>query len=216
MREKLEQDAVNFIMGPAYMEDTVRMETNRMGFCAAHIQRLYAEQNRLGLGLMLHTFMQRLNKDMASKLREIPLPRFGKNKGTQPHARLNGHLKTVRDSCYLCQMTGNTFERYMGTFLYLWSRGGEETVVIEAVPGYCLPHFIDLLDAAENELSKNKRDRFLAKAIPAQQIYMKQMEDDLEWFTLKFDYRNADEPWKNSKDALPRALAMLRKVKTEG
>ena len=40
---------------------------------------------------------------------------------------------------------------------------------------------------------------------------MKRVRDDLEWFTDKFDYRNADAPWKNSKDALPRTL-----LKTNG
>ncbi len=35
---------------------------------------------------------------------------------------------------------------------------------------------------------------------------MKRVTDDLEWFTDKFDYRNEDKPWKNSKDALPRSM----------
>ena len=33
-----------------------------------------------------------------------------------------------------------------------------------------------------------------------------QVTDDLEWFTDKFDYRNENAPWKNSKDALPRSI----------
>ena len=35
---------------------------------------------------------------------------------------------------------------------------------------------------------------------------MKRVRDDLEWFTDKFDYRNADAPWKNSKDSLQRMM----------
>lgn len=35
---------------------------------------------------------------------------------------------------------------------------------------------------------------------------MKRVEDELEWFTLKFDYRYQDQPWKNSRDALPRTI----------
>jgi hypothetical protein len=35
------------------------------------------------------------------------------------------------------------------------------------------------------------------------------MERDIEWFTRKFDYRNSDKPWGNSKDALPRAINMI-------
>jgi hypothetical protein len=35
---------------------------------------------------------------------------------------------------------------------------------------------------------------------------MQRVNDDLEWFINKFDYRFQDEPWKNSKDAIPRTI----------
>ena len=38
---------------------------------------------------------------------------------------------------------------------------------------------------------------------------LKRVESELEWFTLKFDYRNADKPWGNSKDAPDRAINKL-------
>ena len=41
------------------------------------------------------------------------------------------------------------------------------------------------------------------------------VRDDLEWFTDKFDYRNADAPWKNSKDALIRAILKTNAVSVE-
>lgn len=37
-----------------------------------------------------------------------------------------------------------------------------------------------------------------------------QDEKDLEWFTLKFDYRNQQKPWGNSRDALERTVNRLR------
>ena len=37
----------------------------------------------------------------------------------------------------------------------------------------------------------------------------KRNEEDLRWFTQKFDYRFKDEPWKNSKDALPRVVGKI-------
>jgi hypothetical protein len=181
MREKLERDAVAFIMGPAYMEDDVRMETNRLGFCAPHLKMMYANQNRLGLALMLHTHMQRLNK---------------------------GNIAKAASSCYLCKRVDATFERYIETFFRLWNGGGEEARLIESAPGYCLPHF-SLIAAMAEKQGKKTMNRFNEKILSAQITYMKQMEEDLEWFTLKFDYRNADAPWKNSKDALPRAIDML-------
>jgi hypothetical protein len=214
MREKLERDAIGFIMGPAYMEDDIRMQTNKLGFCAAHLKSMYGEQNRLGLGLMLHTFVQQLNKDInaCAKTDKSPLPFFGKKgKGATPAERLKNHLDATQASCYLCRMTDNTFCRYMDTFLSLWRKNGEEAKIIEAVPGYCLPHFAELL-AMSDCLGKSKQEAFLGLVIPRQQAYLQQLEDDLEWFTLKFDYRNVNEPWKNAKDALPRAMAVLRQM----
>jgi hypothetical protein len=159
--------------------------------------------------------MQQLNKDAASAAKESPLPRFGKkSKGNSPAERLNNLFESVYKSCYLCRMTDNTFERYMDTFLYLWKKGGDEARLIEDIPGYCLPHFSELLKLSEN-LGKNKQITFVKIIIPTQLYYMGLMEDDLEWFTLKFDYRNANEPWKNAKDALPRAMAMLRGIRYE-
>ena len=35
---------------------------------------------------------------------------------------------------------------------------------------------------------------------------MKRVNEDISWFIDKFDYRNQDAPWKNSKDALPRGI----------
>jgi hypothetical protein len=51
--------------------------------------------------------------------------------------------------------------------------------------------------------------------VPKQQKVMRELADDLEWFTLKFDHRYADEPWKNSRDALIRGMALLAGCKNE-
>ena len=35
---------------------------------------------------------------------------------------------------------------------------------------------------------------------------MKRVRDDVEWFINKFDHKYIDEPWKNAKDSLVRAM----------
>ncbi|MCL2224837.1 MAG: DUF6062 family protein [Defluviitaleaceae bacterium] len=208
MYEKLESDSIQFVMGPSYMEDDVRMETNKIGFCKRHLDAMYAQQNRLGLGLMLHTHMQQINKDISDIVKgRVAVSFFGKDKNNTI-GRLKGHLQKTHESCYVCKKVENTFERYIDTFFHIWAKGGEDAKLIKSQNGYCLPHFIKLLEAAEN-LGRGKREKFLDEIMPAQQERLKEMENDLEWFTLKFDHRNADEPWKNSKDALPRAIEML-------
>ena len=204
MRRELERKAVGFIMGPAYMEDDVRMETNRAGFCAAHLKQMYGGQNRLGLALMLHTFTQRLNRDIAG---DMDAPAGKKTPGRA--ARLTARLTAQTASCYLCARVEDTFTRYIDTFFMLWLTNREAAALVKAVPGYCLPHFTAVLAAAEENIPKQRLTDFWDAVIPAQRLFMERMETDLEWFTLKFDYRNINEPWKNAKDALPRAMALL-------
>ncbi|MCL2048916.1 MAG: DUF6062 family protein [Defluviitaleaceae bacterium] len=208
MLDKLERDAIQFITGPAYMEDDIRMETNKTGFCKKHLEAIYKEQNRLGLGLMLHTHVQRLVKDLTDITeKRIPATLFAKDRGGVLN-KLKSHLQNVDNDCYVCKRVESTFLRYIDTFFYLWGRAGDEARLISSQKGYCLPHFIALLAAVEN-LSGTRREKFLDEILPAQMARFKEMENDLEWFTLKFDHRNADEPWKSSKDALPRAIGLM-------
>jgi len=213
MHAKLESDAINFVMGPSYMEEDVRTETNRLGFCEAHLGALYAEKNRLGLALMLHTYMRQLNKEMGSIMKnKLPSPFFGKDTGG-PLAKIHTRLEKASKTCYVCNKIEDTFARYIDTFLYLWNKGGDDAKLIKSQKSYCLPHFMLLLSAADKQ-GRSKREKFIDEILQPQLKYMQELEEDLEWFTLKFDYRYADEPWKNAKDALPRALGILgEKVK---
>ena len=39
---------------------------------------------------------------------------------------------------------------------------------------------------------------------------LQRVKGDLDWFTAKFDYRNAHADWKNSKDAVQRTMQKLQ------
>jgi len=41
---------------------------------------------------------------------------------------------------------------------------------------------------------------------------IKRVRDDLNWFINKFDYRFVNEPWKDSKDALPKAIVKINSI----
>jgi hypothetical protein len=186
MRDKIDGDAVAFMLSPSYMEDDVRNATNSMGFCAAHTRKLYDGQNRLGLALMLHTRLLKL----------IAYTEGGKR-------------DKLAGSCYICKSVGETFDRYVDTFFYLWERDGEARAMIESLTGFCMGHFALLLNTAQARLAKPKRAAFEKTVNDIQNAAMERMAEDLDWFIKKFDYRYTDEPWKNAKDALPRVIAML-------
>jgi hypothetical protein len=211
MHSKLDQDAVDFIMGPAYMDEDIRDKTNEAGFCEDHLKKLYAVQNRLGAALLIHTHVKQLIKDTDSA---NPLEKAAGlfRKSESGANRLAGLIEKQQSRCYLCEKADGTFKRYVDTFFYMWHREAELIPLVKAVPGFCIPHYGMLLREAENSLSKKELDSFLSVVIPLQQQAMAKLEGDLDWFIQKFDYRNSDAPWKESKDAIIRAMAMLKGI----
>ena len=41
---------------------------------------------------------------------------------------------------------------------------------------------------------------------------LRRVDDDLDWFIDKFDYRYKNEPWKNSKDAVERTITKTNSI----
>ena len=212
MYKALEFGAIEFTMGPSYMEDDVRMETDRIGFCADHVKLLYKNQNRLGLSLMLLTHMDRTLKDLkklSSNGRGASGGLFKKKEGNSP---IKEYIDQVNSSCYICNRIKGTFERYIVTFFYLYRNDSNFRQKFQASKGFCTEHYGLLYEKAAEHLKGSELDTFTSSLNTIYLENMKRVRDDLEWFTDKFDYRYVNEPWKNSKDALPRSIQKTNTV----
>jgi len=206
MYDTLQNNAIEFTMGPSYMEDDVRMETNKVGFCPKHVEQLYGNQNRLGLALMLHTHMQtviRETEKLQKKGRAASGGFFKKNTEVSP---VVAYMRQVGNSCYICNRIANTFDRYIDTIFYLYKKDDSFRRKFESSKGFCMDHYAALYEAAAKHLGGKELDAFTAKLDKLFLENMQRVCDDIEWYTDKFDYRNADAPWKNSKDAVIRTI----------
>lgn len=87
--------------------------------------------------------------------------------------------------------------------------------MVENSSGFCLRHFNILLQTGSKSLSAKEYNHFLSIIVPVQHTILKTLEADLDWFVKKFDYRFSDQPWKNAKDALPRALLKIGSLYTD-
>ena len=74
---------------------------------------------------------------------------------------------------------------------------------------YCLPHISALLRACADNMSQNDAADFLPLLSSGVDSSLTELISDVEWFTLKFDYRNNDKPWGNSKNAIQRSMRIL-------
>ncbi len=207
MYQSLETEAIEYTMGPSYMEDDIREMTNKAGFCGKHIQQLYRNQNRLGLALMLSTHMEKTIRDLKGLTNTPPKsPGLLKKKGETP---VTQYIKKVENSCFVCDYINNTFERYLATVLYLYRTQEEFRTLLRDSKGFCQPHYGMLYEMAGNELSGEIYQHFIADLNHSYLTNMDRVFADITRFIDKFDYRNADMPWENAKDALPRSILKL-------
>ena len=65
------------------------------------------------------------------------------------------------------------------------------------------------MELADDTLNANQSADFKKALAKIEIDNLKRIEGEIEWFTLKFDYRNADKPWGNSHDAVERAINKL-------
>lgn len=207
MYDSLERDAIEFTMGPSYMEDDIRMETNKIGFCSHHVKQLYKHQNRLGLALILHTHMQRTNRDLEELLSsDKPVKKGLFSKKTENASPVTEYIENLNHSCYICNRIDRIFARYLATIYHCYEHDEEFRQKFASSKGFCTKHFGMLYEGAPSALSGKRLPEFIQTLNQVYLTNMKRVTDDLEWFTDKFDYRNEDKPWKNSKDALPRSM----------
>ena len=210
MRQKLETNAIEFTMGPSYMEDDIRGMTSRLGFCKKHLEMLYQNQNRLGLALILNTHMDKLIKDIeklsASDGKPSPSSLFRKKSDS---SEVTGHLHKLKETCFVCDKIDQTLERYIATIFHLYHTDENFRTKFSSCKGFCTSHYGALYEAAPKRLSGEELTCFLKLLNELYLENMKRVRDDLEWFINKFDYRYQEEPWKNSKDALPRSMQKL-------
>ena len=201
LRWSTEESYLDSFLGGSVMEPAARVIVNEKGFCADHFRMLYDRGNRLGLALMAHSHMIEAIKRCEARVksqRERPRPIFGLGSKRSDSIRPD-------QTCALCDRLDATMDRYAETTIYLWEHEAAFRERFNKSLGLCMPHGNKLM-----ALANAKGKGAFADALAELQLAnLRRVEKELEWFTLKFDYRNQDKPWGNSKDALIRAALKL-------
>lgn len=209
MYQTLESNAIEFTMGPSYMEDDIREVTNEIGFCKKHIHMLYKNQNRLGLALMLSTHLEKTIKDLEGLSQSSKASTSGFFKKKVTSNPIKDYIGHVSSNCFVCNRIEQVFNRYLVTILYLYRTDSDFRSTFQSSKSFCMEHYAALYELAATELSGTVYEEFIKDLNQLFLNNMKRVHEDLVWFTDKFDYRYANEPWKNSKDALPRSILKI-------
>lgn len=216
MYKELENNAVEYTMGPSYMEDDIRAVTDSLGFCDKHVKMVYEQNNRLGMALVMSTHLRKTISEVKSASKHRITPKFSlfqKDKSSQ--SPVCEYLNHLDNSCFVCVRISGIFERYIATIFHLWKHDEEFRKKYMSSKGFCSRHYSILTEYAPNELKGNDLNEFLDIT---DKLYIENMErvlGDIDWFINKFDFRYDNEPWKNSKDSLQRAILKTNSVEIE-
>ena len=213
MERQLERSAIRYFAGPgaSYMEPDVRVTTNRLGFCRGHMKKLYDYGNTLGSALMLQSYYDDLLEEFHAAAQSFQMPEkkslFQKKKPAAEDVYWK-RLQERVDSCAICDKIEYNLSRYYHTFFVLL-KDAEFRRKVEGSKGFCLRHFARLLQEAEENLPNAQREWFYKTVFSLMEENMLRVKEDLDWLIAKYDYRNAGKDWRNSRDALQRAMQKL-------
>ena len=214
LRRKTEHTLAQRCLGASVMASDARIQVNEKGFCPAHHKMLYDLQNRLGHALMTLSHLKRIQDRLEPWLKDMESGTFGKSffpsilrDSRSPQVQ---PLTKLTDTCLLCDDLDETMRRYAYTLLHLWKTDAVFKREFALSKGVCLPDASLLLEMAAEHLSGKPLQEFQRVLAQLLKDNMQRLWDELEWFTLKFDYRNSEAPWHDSRDALERTITKLR------
>ena len=213
LEREAEQHAISFILGSAYMEDDIREQTDRTGFCRHHYKMMYEYGNRLGSALILSTHLKQLNQELQKELSEFSIEKSSflerrKRPDAQAEAKtpLAAWLRRKERSCYVCDHFHEIYNRYLEVFFDLYRKDPEFRTLVENGKGYCLGHFSDLVECASLRLTDHEKNAFFSMLFSQMQENLTRLTDEVSWFVDKNDYRNKDKDWGNSADSVQRCM----------
>ncbi len=221
LRRKVEENDVVRFLGGSVMEPDTRIQVNAKGFCQRHQVLLYAQQNRLGHALMMHSHLEETRRQVSDLLkagaaavkkgRKTSLvQRLSAKRGVREEAQAcAGKLRDLASGCILCDSIRDNMLRYTYTLLHLYSTDPSFRSAFRE-RGVCLPCAADLASMAAEEMKPEDLGDLFEDIAGCLDGAMEQEGRDLKNFTLQFDWHNAGKTLEGSTGSLERTVNTLR------
>ena len=136
MEEMLEEQYVTFITGDAMMEPSVRVATNKKGFCHRHFSRMTQLGQKLPNALILETHLEVIRDELMPK-----------KLGGKPDKKKLEAIRQTMNSCYVCDRVEADMFHLVATVFAEWSKGGEFRKTYSEQPFICLKHYQFIMTA---------------------------------------------------------------------
>ncbi len=199
LEEQLEANETELILGASMMEPDVRKKTNETGFCREHFKKMFAAGNKLPLALILESHLKEVGSMLAAP-------------GIMPAASGGASAKKLSDvcrSCYICSRMEYNFSRMVDTASYLWETDEDFRQKCRKQSGYCMPHAARYLSCAKARMKSKTFADFYRILYATQSKHMEGVSDKLSRFVRSFDYRYANEPIDDAREAVEKTIELI-------
>ena len=218
IERRTEEHTMNYVLGhgASYMESDIREMTDKAGFCRSHYKKMFDYGNSLGNAWILKTHYRRIIDEMNKEIKDFkpgkPVKKgfFSKTPTTDTSNALVSWINEKEGSCFICDSVKNTFDAYLKTFFTMYSKDASVREKFFQTKGVCLSHFADLMEGADTYLKTADLQEFYDRFLPLQSSNMERVYEDIAWFIEKYDYKNKDADWKDSKDAVQRGMMKMK------
>jgi len=204
-----EAKLIDYTLGASMMEPDERIITNQNGFCKHHFSMLLGRENKLSMALILETHLAELRKIIDKDAKDMTSHKKPLFKKSPVVSQVIDKYNSITDSCVICSKLNSTTDKFIDNLFSLYKKEDEFKEKFNNSKGFCIPHFSLLVSAAANVLSGNVLTEFYDKIYEIETNHLARVQEDITWFTKKFDFRYANEDWKTSRDAVPRTTEKI-------
>lgn len=198
--EEFENQVLNSISTDLVMDlDFFPKFGDEYTFCDYHMSKMEDMRDKLGMAIMLKKLITLEIRKMESGQPE--------NKGSKLFMK-----KSHDKKCFVCEKVNiKAMNSDISITLDLWKNKESFRENFRKQEYFCFKHNRLLINEAKSRLNKKEFQVFREEITNVQMKYCKELENDLEWFINKFDYRYSSKPWYNAKDSIYRAREILRR-----
>lgn len=177
MHETVEEHIVSYILGDAMMEPDVRIETNRLGFCDDHFQKMYDHNGRLQLAVMLETHI----KSIAKETLEI------KNSAEKNYKS----AKETNSTCFICDKINWGEKRMIDTIYRCYESEEDFREMFNSQPFYCFKHY-EMLMGGINKHTLRKHGKEMSENLTRiTRAYADNLSEKITKYCSMYDYHHA-------------------------
>lgn len=197
MYKTVEDRIIKYILGDAMMESDVRIETNRLGFCPDHYDKMLSNRGRLQLALMLETHIKEVNSNIFEK------------KLFDPPSKKVKKAEKVAESCFICSKIEWGVTRMTETIYRTYETQKDFRELFNNQPQFCIKHFEMLVRGIDKKKYPKHSGEMIKNITRITGDYLKELSADVSKYCSMYDYRSNKDDWGNSKDAVERAVGFL-------